>query len=60
MLGLFAGTFAGTLYMLGIVILVDFFGFLVWSPLFTSACIGHSRDVFCLFDFSSCELVFVA
>ena len=46
--GLFAATIAGTLYMLWIVILVNFFGFLVLKPCSPAPW---------LFDFSSRELV---
>ena len=57
LLGLFAGTIAGTLYMLLIVILANLSGFLVKSSLFIRACIGHYREVHCLFDSSLRELV---
>ena len=55
--GCFAGTIAGTLYMLCTIILVNLSGFPVLKSVFTSACIGRIREASCLFDFSSRELV---
>ena len=55
--GLFAGTIAGTLYMLPTVILVNLSGFPVSKSVFTNVCIGRIREACCLFDFSSRELV---
>ena len=40
LLGLFTGTFAGTLYILYTVILVNLSGFPILKSVFTSACIG--------------------